>query len=89
MKKKTTTPKKSARAKRRRSVMDCGCVKKIDKGLASHNTAIEVGFTMNFTTGTQGDCLLIQTRKVDPKKRGRPRPLFACYCPFCGTKYDT
>lgn len=76
--------KKKAKAP---SVRDCGCVDKINKLLEARNTGIEVGMTMNFATGQQGDCLRIATYKCDQKKKGKAVSLLALHCPFCGVKY--
>lgn len=73
--------------KKEPSVRDCGCIDKIDKLLAAKNTGVDVGLTLNFETGIQGDCLLIGTYKHDSKKKGKALNLFAQYCPFCGRKY--
>ena len=29
----------------------------------------------------------VETRKIDSKKRGKPRTVIATFCPFCGVKY--
>lgn len=30
---------------------------------------------------------IIATTKFDEKKRGKPKMMFASFCPFCGVKY--
>ena len=30
---------------------------------------------------------MIETMKLDEKKRGKPIKVFATFCPFCGSKY--
>lgn len=78
---------KRAPKKKEPSVKACGCIDKINELLAAKNTGIELGLTLNFETGAQGDCLRIATYKCDSKKKGRAISLLALYCPFCGRKY--
>lgn len=73
--------------KKEPSVRDCGCIDKIDKLLAAKNTGVDVGLTLNFETGAQGDCLQIGTYKLDSKKKGRASHMLAAFCPFCGRRY--
>jgi hypothetical protein len=80
-------PSKTKRKPKARSVYDCGCIKKVNALLAPKNTGVEVGMTINFQDGSQGDCLRIATFKLDGKKKGRAVNLLALFCPFCGVKY--
>jgi hypothetical protein len=70
------------------AIYACGCLDKLNEQLAAHNTVVETGFWMNFTTGRQGEGLMIATCKKDPKKRGRALKVDAKFCPWCGIKYD-
>lgn len=78
---------KRAPKKKEPSVKDCGCINKINELLAAKNTGINVGLTLNFETGAQGDCLQIITYKLDSKKKGRASHMLAAFCPFCGRRY--
>ncbi len=60
----------------------CECIAKVDGFLAEHNTKIELPWA-----GPQRPFVL--TMKADEKKRGKPKMMFASFCPFCGEKYDT
>jgi len=65
----------------------CGCLDQVNKALAARNTYVETCFTMSFSTAEQGEALLLQTAKVDPRKRGKPLKVEVHYCPWCGVKY--
>ena len=58
----------------------CDCIEKTNGFLAEHNTKIELPWF-----GPQRP--FVVTMKVDDKKRGKPRMMFASCCPFCGEKY--
>jgi hypothetical protein len=58
----------------------CDCIQDVNKFLAEHNTKIEMPWF-----GPQRP--FVQTMKVDEKRRGKPRMMFASCCPFCGEKY--
>jgi len=79
--------KRTKRMKSRPSIYACGCLDKVNKALAARNTVVETCFTMNFATGEQGEAILLQTAKVDPKKREKPLKVETNYCPWCGVKY--
>lgn len=81
------TQSKEKRKPKAPSVRDCGCIDKINALLEPKNTGIELGLTINFKDGSQGDCLRIATYKLDVKKKGRATNLLALFCPFCGVKY--
>lgn len=85
---KAVAPKRTRRMKAQRpSIYACGCLDKINEALKSRNTVVETCLTFNFTTGVQGEGLLLQTRKRDPKKPGKPLKVGPNYCPWCGVKY--
>lgn len=62
----------------------CECQQVINVGLEKHNVRLAACFsgkTMKFHP------YLIQTEKVDEKKRSKRAPLvLATFCPFCGEK---
>lgn len=80
--------KRSKRMKSRPSIYTCGCLDKVNKALAERNTVVETCFTMNFTTGKQGEALLLHTGKVDPRKRDKPLKVEVNFCPWCGVRYE-
>ena len=61
----------------------CDCIETVNKHLAEFNTKIEL--PMWTSSGTRRP--FVQTMKVDEKKRGKPRMMFANCCPFCGERY--
>lgn len=61
----------------------CGCIEKINERLKEFNTEINVPFWSS--SGFLAP--FIETRKLDDKKRGKPRAVVASYCPLCGEKY--
>lgn len=83
----TSEKKSPRRVKSRPSIYACGCLDKVNKALAARNTAVETCFTMNFTTGRQGEALLLHTAKCDPSKREKPLKVEVNYCPWCGVRY--
>ena len=58
----------------------CECIARVNKHLAEFNSVIELPWA-----GPQRPFVL--TMKKDEKKRGKPKMMFASYCPFCGEKY--
>lgn len=55
------------------------CFKELNKELEQHNTKL-VGNLLGI------DYVLVETEKIETKKRGRPKSVIASYCPFCGKK---
>jgi hypothetical protein len=60
----------------------CDCIKQINEQIGAEHNAILV--TTLFGTMKA----VIDTEKLDSKKRGKPPVMLATYCPFCGTKYS-
>jgi len=58
----------------------CDCLSGANAKLAEHNAEIVV-------TWWPVTRPVIETQKVDSKKRGKPPLMVATYCPFCGAKY--
>jgi hypothetical protein len=63
----------------------CDCIKTANEHLAQFNTKIE----LPFWTRSGARAPFVLTMKIDPKKRGKPKMMFASCCPFCGEKYLT
>lgn len=61
----------------------CDCIKDINAHLAEHNTKI----TIPMWTSSGRYIPFVETSKIDGKKRGKPKSVFASCCPFCGEKY--
>jgi hypothetical protein len=61
----------------------CECIARVDGLLAQYNTRIE----LPWWTSSGNLTPFVQTMKVDTKKRGKPRKVFATFCPFCGELY--
>ena len=61
----------------------CDCNDKVNALLAEQNARLVT--TLGF--GGTPCRPIIQTEKLDPKKRGRSPAMLATVCPFCGEKY--
>lgn len=61
----------------------CECIAQANQHLAEFNTKIDVPIW------TRSGVLapFVSTVKLDDKKRGKPKLMFASCCPFCGEKY--
>ncbi len=57
------------------------CVKLMNEARAVENSQLEE--VMSFSGK---ELIAISVEKVDSKKKGKLRKLFATYCPFCGKK---
>ena len=58
----------------------CECHKKLNGLLEQYNTKLTLPIF-----GPQR--VIIETMKIDDKKRTKPKVLFATFCPFCGIAY--
>jgi hypothetical protein len=67
----------------------CNCIRTINKAIAPYNTCLSIPLMVILDTGknVSGERVMLATEKIDPKKRGRPKALFAAFCPLCGKKY--
>jgi len=71
------------KAKKAKKVKNCKCVDKVLKELEKNNEQLVLAFTM------KGQAFpVIETMKIDVKKRTRRKMLVATFCPFCGKKYE-
>lgn len=61
----------------------CGCIEKVNELLGAYNTELN----LPLCTSSGRTRPLIETRKRDSSKRGKPKSLFASFCPFCGGEY--
>lgn len=57
----------------------CDCRDQVNKMLKQHNTALE----RNWLNQTD---IIIETVKINAKKRGQRSIMFANFCPWCGEK---
>lgn len=60
----------------------CDCIETVQTLLAKYNTQLVLPIF-----GPQR--LFVETMKLDDKKRGKPKSMFASFCPFCGEQYAT
>lgn len=71
----------------------CDCIETTNKYLKENypelNTQIYVPIALfrNDSGSPSYHKVVIETEKLDDKKRKKPIVLFASYCPFCGEKY--
>jgi hypothetical protein len=63
------------------------CVQRLNEHLAEFNTQIAPVFALG--ASSLSEYLQIATTKIDCGKRGKPRSMFASYCPFCGISLAT
>lgn len=61
--------------------MSHDCVKTLNEQLAQYNT--QVAGAISFSDPSR-ELIQVVTAKADPRVRGKPRALFASFCPFCG-----
>lgn len=59
----------------------CDCLEGINEKLAEHNTEVVITWYPIVRP-------LIETAKIDSKKRGKPMLVAASFCPFCGVEYQ-
>lgn len=60
----------------------CNCIETTDALLKDQNAGLV------FTIFGKPPRVVIETRKIDSTKRGRPPAMLASFCPFCGEKYE-
>lgn len=60
----------------------CDCIQQTNEMLKEHNIRLVS------TMFAKPEVVVIQTEKIDSKKRGRPPVMLASYCPFCGEKHN-
>jgi len=77
----------SKKMKTRPSIYACGCLAKVQKALETRNTAVATCLTMNFTTGEQGEALMLEVEKIS-QKGPKPVKVEANFCPWCGKCYQ-
>lgn len=68
----------------------CDCIQKINELLkeGNMNSVLDVPVMVSSKTRElRATCVCVSTIKDDPRKRGKPKRVFAIYCPFCGEKY--
>jgi hypothetical protein len=64
--------------------MMCDCIERVNTKLAEHNTIINSTFWVSAGPISP----FVETRKLDTSKRGKPKAVFATFCPFCGEEYS-
>lgn len=80
-------PATQQKPKRKPKSGPCTCANLIDNKLRDYNTRLARQFTLDFEAGTAGASIVIQTEKIDSKKREKAKTVLPTYCPFCGKKY--
>lgn len=63
----------------------CTCIEQVNKQLEQFNTVLTKAITLNDNM-TTGISLIIESEKLDTKKRGTKKTVFPSFCPFCGKK---
>lgn len=63
----------------------CDCIAKLDTKLKDHNGKIALAILLPAEGGNAlRSRVLVQTAKLDSKKRKAVPAVMASYCPFCG-----
>ena len=68
--------------------MSCNCIEEMDAKLAGHNTKLRVTFGFPRDGSPCYTLPLIDTEKVETRKRVGPALAIPSFCPFCGNAYD-
>lgn len=63
----------------------CDCIRKANKALAAHNTAIDSKLTFSPDMKSQSEKMFVPTRKIN-SKGSRAMTVWAAYCALCGEK---
>lgn len=64
----------------------CNCISEINSQLEQYNSALEV--TLPLKAGARSR-IILSTRKLDTKKKGKAITLTGSFCPFCGSDVST
>ncbi len=69
----------------------CDCISQVQAKLeeTGKNTKLDIPITFSLTGKLGADRVTVATCKRDNKKREKPLPVFASYCPFCGERYES
>lgn len=59
----------------------CDCIQQTNNMLKEHNVRLVS------TMFSKPEVVVVETAKIDTKKRGRPPVMLASFCPFCGEEY--
>lgn len=67
----------------------CDCIKKANKELAAHNTALETVSVIDKDSFNKKvlrtkEKIYLPTKKLNTKVRGNPLKVFVNFCPLCG-----
>lgn len=70
----------------------CDCIDEMNKRLKERgfNTQVNYPIMLWDESGKpiDGKRCILETVKLDDKKREKPKSILAKYCPFCGEKYS-
>lgn len=76
----------SKKLKARPSIYACGCLDKVNEALKARNTAVVPAFTMNFHTNEQGEAVMLEVEKINPRGP-KVCKVETNFCPWCGVSY--
>jgi hypothetical protein len=65
----------------------CECVENVNEKMAEAGQNQRIAASFGLREGHFVARAVIETERVDSKRRNRPPRLVATYCPFCGQEY--
>lgn len=68
--------------------MPCNCLSNMDAMLADRNTRLIHSVSLGVDGQLGFTRPVLETEKVDPRKKGRHARVVPTFCPFCGTRYE-
>lgn len=63
----------------------CNCIEQANNLLRQDNT--ELNYTLNLFDPNEPSRLCIETIRLDPFKKTKPKRFVATFCPICGERY--
>lgn len=63
----------------------CNCIEQANNLLREHN--MELNCTLNLFDPSEPSRVCIETIRLDPLKKTRPKRFVATFCPICGERY--